>query len=208
MTQSISLFEGISIGFALTASYCTLEKAVKAMAELHAAGARILPILSYHARDHDSRFGPAALWRKRIEEASGGAEIIDTLALAEPLGPKKLADILLIAPCTGNTLAKLALGISDTPVLLAAKAHLRIQRPIALAIASNDGLSGNAANLGQLLNRKHYYFVPFGQDDALNKPNSLVADMGLIPDTLLAALQGRQLQPLLLAAPNISAAPA
>lgn len=198
MMQTVQLPPGLRIAFAMTASYCTFEKAVKAMAELHQAGAVILPILSYHARDYDSRFGTAASWRERIQEASGGADIIDTLALAEPLGPKRLADIMLIAPCTGNSLAKLAQGISDTPVLLAAKAHLRIQRPLVVAVSSNDALSGNAANLGKLLNQKLFYFVPFGQDDPIGKPNSLVADMRLIPAALGAALEGRQLQPLLL----------
>jgi dipicolinate synthase subunit B len=198
MTQTTVLPQGLRVAFALTGSYCTLAKAVTMMTELRQAGAKIIPIISYNVRDFDSRFGTSGEWRERISEASGGAEIIDTLSAAEPLGPKRMADIMLIAPCTGNSIAKLAHGVSDTPVLLAAKSHLRSERPLVVAVSSNDALSGNAANLGQLLNRRLYYFVPFGQDDAVAKPHSLVADMRQIPATLDAALSGRQLQPLLI----------
>lgn len=189
---------GKRIAFALTGSYCTLERAVTAMAALRAAGAEILPVISFNVRDHDSRFGTAASWRARILETAGSATMIDTIAAAEPIGPKQLADVMVIAPLSGNSAAKLANSIIDTPVLMAAKSHLRNLRPLVLAISSNDGLAGSAKNIGMLLNMKHIYFVPFGQDDPQRKPNSLVADMAQLPQAVAAALAGRQVQPLLL----------
>lgn len=193
-----SSLQGKRIAFALTGSFCTLASAVQAMQALRAAGAELLPVLSFHVRDMDSRFGTAAFWRERIMEAAGHGRVIDTIEAAEPIGPQKMADLLVIAPLTGNSTAKLALGITDTPVLMAAKSHLRNQRPVVLAVSSNDGLSGSAKNIGLLLNTRNIYFVPFGQDDPQRKPNSLVADMSKLPETVAAALAGKQLQPLLL----------
>ena len=193
-----SSLQGKRIAFALTGSFCTLASAVQAMQALRAAGAELLPVLSFHVRDIDSRFGTAAFWRERIMEAAGHERVIDTIEAAEPIGPQKMADLLVIAPLTGNSTAKLALGITDTPVLMAAKSHLRNQRPGVLAVSSNDGLSGSAKNIGLLLNTRNIYFVPFGQDDPQRKPNSLVADMSKLPETVAAALAGKQLQPLLL----------
>lgn len=184
------------IGFALCGSFCTYEPVLAALAALKRSYPDILPILSQTAASTDSRFGTAESFRTRIEAICGRSAVC-TIAQAEPIGPKKLLDLLVIAPCTGNTLAKLANGIADTPVTLACKAHLRNARPVVLAVSTNDGLSANARNLGELLNRRHYYFVPFGQDNAEKKPCSLVADMSLLPQTVELALEGRQLQPLL-----------
>lgn len=190
-------FAGKKIGFALTGSFCTLDLAVSQMAALHQLGAQILPVISYHVRDMDSRFGTAEYWRKRILDASGAEQIIDNIPDAEPIGPKRLCEIMLIAPCTGNTISKLANGVIDTPVLLAAKSHLRNAGPLVIAVATNDGLSANAKNIGKLLNYKHIYFVPFGQDNPMGKPNSLVAHMDQIPQTLESAFAGKQIQPIL-----------
>ena len=157
---------------------------------------RLIPILSETSYDTDTRFGRAEEFRTAIEEICK-RPIIHTIPQAEPIGPKKLLDLLIIAPCTGNTLGKLANGISDTPVTLAAKAHLRNGRPVLVAVSTNDGLTGSGANIGKLLNTKHYYFVPFGQDDPVKKESSLVAHMELIPQAVEAVFQGKQLQPLL-----------
>lgn len=159
----------------------------------------VLPILSENTAITDTRFGTAEAFVEEIEKAAG-RPAIRCQRDAEPIGPKKLLDILIIAPCTGNTLSKLANGVTDTTVTLAAKAHLRNNRPVLLAIASNDALAGNAENIGKLLVRKNYYFVPFGQDDPVGKPCSLVADMAQIAIAAEAALQGRQMQPMLLRA--------
>ena len=185
----------IRVGFALCGSFCTFQQALPMMERLAADGADIVPIMSDSAWKTDTRFGTAEEINGRISAISG-REIIHTIAQAEPIGPKKLLDVLLIAPCTGNTLAKLAAGMTDTPVAMAAKAHLRNGRPVVLAIATNDGLAASAKNIGQLLNTRDIYFVPFGQDDYLRKPRSLVARFELIPETLEAALRGEQLQPV------------
>ncbi|MDR3085909.1 MAG: dipicolinate synthase subunit B [Christensenellaceae bacterium] len=184
------------IGFALTGSHCTLEETLPLMRELIGRGYGLVPILSPAVAGTDTRFGSAAHWKEALAQITD-AEPILTIAQAEPIGPKKLLDAIVVAPCTGNTLAKLANGISDGPVLMAIKAQLRNERPVILAVSTNDGLSGNAQNLGRLLVRRHIYFVPFGQDDPKGKPASLIAKMELIPETLEAALQGRQFQPLL-----------
>ena len=186
-----------TIGFALCGSFCTFEPVLAAMSRLSQSYARVQPILSDAASRIDSRFGAASDFRDRIE-AICRRPVWDTLPQVEPIGPKKLLDLLVIAPCTGNTLAKLAAGIADTPVTLACKAHLRNARPVVLAVSTNDGLAANAKSIGQLLDRKHLYFVPFGQDDPERKPSSLVADMAQIPETVAEALAGRQIQPLLL----------
>ena len=190
---------GKKLGFALCGSFCTLERTLKTMAELAAAGWEIQPIMSPITYETDTRFGAAEQWRDRVEGLCG-RPIWHTVPQVEPIGPRKLLDILLVAPCTGNTLGKLANGITDTPVTMAVKAHLRGDRPVVLAVSTNDGLSGSAAGLGALLCRKNYYFVPFGQDDPLKKPTSLCAELSLTGATLEAALRGEQLQPLLLGA--------
>lgn len=191
--------EQLNVGFALCGSFCTLDKAVSALERGVALGWNVTPILSELTATTDTRFGRAADFIHRIETACG-RKAISTVAEAEPIGPKKLLDVLVICPCTGNTLGKLAHGITDGPVTMAAKAHLRNGRPLVLAVATNDALSASASNIGSLLNRKQVYFVPLGQDDCKGKPTSLVADYRLIPDTVAAALQGQQLQPLLLGA--------
>ena len=187
---------GKKLGFALCGSFCTLERTLKTMAELAAAGWEIQPIMSPITYETDTRFGAAEQWRDRVEGLCG-RPIWHTVPQVEPIGPRKLLDILLVAPCTGNTLAKLACGIADGPVTLAAKAHLRNERPIVLAVSTNDALAGNAPSIGTLLTRRHYYFVPFSQDNAAKKPRSMVAHFDLLPETIAAALEGRQLQPLL-----------
>ncbi|MCL2678649.1 MAG: dipicolinate synthase subunit B [Clostridiales bacterium] len=188
---------GVKVGFAVTGSHCTLKEAVKAMEEVKKAGAEIMPIISFSVKNEDTKFGRAEFWREKIEGICGGS-LIDSIVLAEPIGPQRLLDVLLIAPCSGNTMAKLALGISDSPVLMAAKAHLRNQKPLVLAISTNDGLGANAKNLGLLLNTKNVYMVPFGQDNPKEKASSLLSDMKRIPSALAEALAGRQLQPVLL----------
>ena len=191
----------LRIGFALTGSFCTFGKVMPVIETLTARGCAVTPLLSYHAATLDTRFGDAAMWRAKLIELTG-REPIDTITAAEPIGPKQLFDVLVVAPCTGNTLAKLAHSIIDTPVTMAVKSHLRGEKPVVLAVSTNDGLSGSAANLGMLLGRRHFYFVPLRQDAPVAKPRSLVADMERIPETVGAALESRQLQPILLAPGN------
>ena len=186
----------MNIGFAMCGSFCTYAQVFPVM-ELLSRDYRITPIFSNAAYTVDSRFGTATEHILNATEISGVAPI-HTIEAAEPIGPKKLLDALIIAPCTGNTLAKLAHSIADSPVTMAAKSHLRNGRPVIIAVSTNDGLAGAAENIGKLMARKHYYFVPFGQDDACGKPTSLVADFAKIPQTLVAALEGRQIQPILL----------
>lgn len=183
-----------SIGFAMCGSFCTFKEVLRVMKTL--TDYQLVPILSEAAYQTDTRFGAAADFRQQIEDICG-APILHTLPQVEPLGPKKLLDALIIAPCTGNTLGKLANGIADSAVSFAVKAHLRNGRPVIVAISTNDALCASAENIGKLLARRHYYFVPFGQDDPHGKPYSLVADFSLLPQTLSLALQGKQLQPLL-----------
>lgn len=183
------------LGLALCGSYCTYEK-LFAAAEKLKAKYELVPIMSETAAETDTRFGAAAVNIRRLSELTG-REVITTIAEAEPLGPAKPLDALCIAPCTGNTLAKLAHGITDSAVLMAAKAHMRNGRPLVIAFSTNDGLSGSAENIARLLNRKNIYFVPFGQDDPAKKPRSLQSDFELIGDTVEAALRGWQLQPIL-----------
>lgn len=185
------------VGFAVCGSFCTYEKALEQLRELTEIYETLIPIASETAAKTDTRFGTAEALLRRMEELTGRA-VITQITTAEPIGPKKLLDILVIAPCTGNTLAKLAGGITDTAVTMAAKAHLRNGGPVVIAMASNDGLSAGARNIGELLTRKNYYFVPFGQDAPQTKPTSLVADFSRLPETVDAALKGRQLQPVLL----------
>ena len=186
----------MKVGFAMCGSFCTYSKVFPIM-ELLSRDYQVVPVFSEAAYTVDSRFGTA---KEHIETAQEicGTEPLHTISQVEPIGPKKLFDILVIAPCTGNTLAKLAHGIADGPVTMAAKSHLRNGRPVLVAVSTNDALAGAAENIGKLLARKHYYFVPFGQDDACGKPTSMVADFTLIPETVAAALEGKQLQPILL----------
>ena len=185
-----------TIGFALTGSFCTLEAAVTQLEGIVAAGANVLPIISNNVNDMDTRFGKADVLKDRLVRITGN-QIIKTVPQAEPIGPKGLLDILVVCPCTGNTLAKIAAGVTDTSVTMAVKAHLRNDRPVVIAISTNDGLSGNAQNIGKLLNSKNIYFVPFGQDDPVGKKTSLVAKNELVAETLELALEKIQLQPLL-----------
>ena len=187
---------GARVGCAMTGSFCTFKRVFEAWRALKAAGAELTPILSFNAASVDTRFYPAEETRRVFEEIAGRRPLM-ALDEVEPIGPKKLLDVLVIAPCTGNTLAKLASGVADTPVTLAAKSHLRNGRPLVIAVSSNDALSQNARSIGQLLSMKHVYFVPFAQDDALGKPHSLVAKFELISETAAEALAERQLQPLL-----------
>lgn len=186
----------MNIGFAMCGSFCTFSKVfpvMEALAEKHT----VYPIFSFVSTTTDSRFGKASEFLERAEEICG-RKAIKTIAEAEPIGPKKLLDILVIAPCTGNTLAKLSHGIADTPVTMAAKSHLRNGRPVLVAVSTNDGLAGAAENIGRLMARKQYYFIPYGQDDPEQKPTSLVAHFDLIPQAVEMAAQGRQMQPVLL----------
>ena len=192
----------LRIGFVLTGSFCTFAKVMPVIQALIERGDTVTPILSDSAGTLDTRFSTAAHWREELT-ALTGISPIDSIVSAEPIGPKALFDILIVAPCTGNTLARLAHGLTDTPATMAVKSHLRGEKPVVIAVSTNDGLSGSAANIGALLNRRYYYFVPFRQDAPDAKPRSLVADMERIPDTVQAALQGRQLQPLLLSPTNV-----
>ena len=183
------------LGLALCGSYCTYDTLFAAAAPL-AERYELIPILSDTAAETDSRFGTAAEQIRRLMDLTGRT-VITTIPEAEPLGPAEPLDALLIAPCTGNTLARLAHGLTDSSVTMAAKAHLRNGRPVVIALSTNDGLSGSAENLARLLNRKQFYFVPFGQDDPVKKPYSLQADFSRLSETVEAALRGEQLQPLL-----------
>ncbi len=189
--------KNFNVGYALTGSFCTFQKSLAEMKKLKAHGFDIIPIMSFNAYNLDTRFGKAEDFIKEIEQICG-REIISTITAAEPIGPKKMTDIMVVLPCSGNTLAKLANGIYDTPVTLAVKSHLRNQRPVVIGVSSNDSLSATAKNIGVLLNNKHYYFVPMKQDDPIKKPFSVVCDFAGLEDTIEAALYGKQLQPILL----------
>lgn len=186
----------MTIGFALCGSYCTYDRVFPVIEALSKEN-KVIPILSEAAYTTDSRFGTAEHWKTRLEEICG-CPPLHLISQVEPIGPKGLLDILVIAPCTGNTLAKLAHSIADGPVTMAAKSHLRNGRPVLVAVSTNDGLAGAGENIGRLLARKHYYFVPFGQDDPLKKPTSLIADFAQIPQAVEGALAGQQIQPMLL----------
>lgn len=179
------------IGFALTGSFCTIPSAILLMKEFIDKGYQIVPILSENAYNIDTRFGKAVDIQEKIKEITG-SEIIHTITEAEPLGPKTQLDALIICPCTGNTLAKIANGITDTSVSMAAKAHLRNDKPLILSLASNDALSGNLKNIGTLMLRKNVYFTPMKQDEPEHKPHSLVADFSMVEETLKLAVRGIQ----------------
>jgi dipicolinate synthase subunit B len=185
------------VGFAVSGSFCTHEQVLKALEQLAAVYETVIPIASEASAFTDTRFGTSEELLERLEDLTG-QEVLCDIPSVEPIGPKKLLDVLVIAPATGNTIAKLASGIADTAVTMAVKSHLRNGRPVVVAVSSNDGLAAGARNIGELLVRKNYYFVPFGQDNAAAKPCSLVADFGKIPETVDAALRGEQLQPVLL----------
>jgi dipicolinate synthase subunit B len=186
-----------TIGFAVTGSFCTFDRILEELKRVVERGYTVIPIFSFATANTDTRFGKASDFRKKITEICG-KEPVDTLVLAEPLGPKGVIDIMVVAPCTGNTLAKIAQAITDTPVTMAVKAHFRNNKPVVIAVSSNDLLGINFRNLGSLMSMKNVYFVPFGQDDHLRKPKSLVSDYSLILPALEKAEKGEQLQPLLL----------
>ena len=189
--------EGKKVGFAFTGSFCTFKKVIPKIKELKEKKASIIPIMSYNAYNLDTKFGKAEDFIIEIENICEN-KIIHTIQDAEPIGPKELTDIMIIAPCSGNTMAKLACDIIDTPATMAAKSHLRNNRPLVIAPSTNNGLSGNAENIGKLLNRKNYFFVPFKQDNPITKPRSVVFDSDYIIKTLEFALKGEQISPILL----------
>ncbi|OBR66830.1 dipicolinate synthase subunit B [Paenibacillus oryzae] len=189
-------WNGITVGYALSGSHCTFAEVMPQIKRFVDAGANVVPIVSHTLITTDTRFGTAKEWQEQLTGITGN-EIISTIVQAEPLGPSLLLDVLVIAPCTGNTTSRLANAITDSAVLMAAKAQMRNSRPVVLGISTNDGLGLNAANIAKLLVAKHIYFVPFGQDNPVQKPNSLVAKMDLIMEACEAALNGKQLQPIL-----------
>lgn len=187
----------IKAGFAVCGSFCTISAAVDQIENLKSKGFDLQPIFSQIVYENDTRFAKAKDLQEKAK-SSTGKEIIHTIVEAEPIGPKNLFDVMIVCPCTGNTLAKLAGGITDTPVTMAVKAHLRNNKPVVLAIATNDALGASARNIGTLLNTKNVYFVPFGQDDPIHKEKSLVADYNKLYDTVMAALEGKQFGPVIL----------
>lgn len=194
--MGLEILKGARIGCAMTGSFCTFKKAFDMWRSLRAAGAELYPIMSFNARRLDTRFYRAQEAASVFEEITGRG-IWDSIPAVEPIGPKKLLDLMIVAPCTGNSLAKIAMGITDTPATLAVKSHLRNGKPVLIAVSSNDGLSRSAKNLGELLTAKNVFFSPFEQDDWTGKPSSLVADFGKIPEAAAAALENRQIQPVL-----------
>ena len=190
-------FSNYHIGYGITGSFCTFAQTRKAVQKLKDMGARITPIFSYAAQNTDTRFGSAKAFVDGICEITD-SEGIRTITEAEPIGPNNYLDVMVIAPCTGNTAAKLCNGIIDTPVLMAAKAHMRNGKPLVVAISTNDALGMNFKNIGQLMNMKNIYFVPFGQDNYKSKPNSMIANLEYLPDTIEMAMKGKQIQPVLL----------
>lgn len=187
----------LTFGFSMTGSFCTFDKALKQIEYLVSKNINVLPIMSFNAYETDTRFGKAEDFINRIENITGN-KIICTLTEAEPIGPKKLTDLMIVLPCTGNTLSKLRNGIYDTPVTLAVKSHLRNQKPVLIGVSSNDSLSSSAKNIGELLNYKHYYFIPMSQDNPQKKPFSVVCDFDKTYEAALCALNSEQLQPVLL----------
>lgn len=188
--------EGVRIGYAISGSFCTFEKSFAAAEELVKAGAELLPIMSFNAASISTRFGTAEENVRRFEDIAK-RKVITAIEDAEPIGPKKMCDVMVVAPCTANSLAKLALGITDTGLTMAVKSHLRNAGPVVIAVSTNDALAACAKNIGILQNYKHYFFVPYAQDNFLKKPNSIVADFSLIPETVEMALRGIQIQPII-----------
>lgn len=190
------ILKGLRIGYAMTGSFCTFQRSFEQAEILIEYGAELLPIMSEHAASTSTRFGTAEETLEKLRSITG-KDVITTVSTAEPIGPKELTDIMVVAPCTSNTAAKLAASITDTAVTMAVKSHLRRGKPVVLAIASNDSLMGSAKNLGELFNRKNYYFVPMVQDDWINKPASLVAEFSMLPQAIEAAMNGVQLRPII-----------
>jgi len=188
---------GVRVGVVLTGSHCTMGEALVQIERLRAEGAKIFPIVSYTVDSTDNRFYKVADLKSFLNQVTDNP-LINSITGAEPIGPQKRLDVIVVMPATGNTVAKLASGIVDTPALMAIKAHLRNQRPVVIAISTNDALGINARNIGMLLNMKNIYFVPFRQDDPFQKANSLVANLEQVVDTAICALQGKQIQPVLL----------
>ncbi len=193
--QTVSKRETIKIGFAVTGSFCTFKKAFEAAGELVKKGYDLTPIMSFNSAGISSRFGTAEEHKKELSKICS-KPVIATIEQAEPIGPKKMFDLLVVAPCTSNTLAKLALGVNDTPVTMAVKSHLRNQRPVVIAVSTNDALTSSAKNIGALLNYKNFYFVPYGQDEPVSKPASMIADFSMLLRTVENALVGKQLTPI------------
>lgn len=189
----------LKIGYALTGSFCTFEKSFETAKRLAALGHELTPITSFNAFDLSTRFGTAEENRQKLRDICG-RDIIHTIEGAEPIGPRKMFDLLIVAPCTSNTLAKLATGVNDTPVTMAVKSHLRNMRPVLIAISTNDALAAAAKNIGALQNYRNYYFVPYRQDDVAKKPMSMVADFDMMELAIEAAMRGEQLQPIVLSA--------
>lgn len=189
--------EGKKIGFALTGSFCTFKNTIPQIKKIMEQGGEVIPIMSFNSYTMDTKFGEAKEFIKEIEDITK-KEIIHTIQGAEPIGPKNMTDIMVVAPCSGNTLAKLSNAITDTPALMAVKSHLRNSNPVVLGISTNDGLSGSAVNIGTLLNRNNYFFVPFRQDNPITKPRSLVFDPEYIISTIEKALEKEQIQPIIL----------
>ena len=190
------MFKNKTFGWAITGSFCTIPEVYEKIEEVVAENANVMPIISEKVANTDTRVGPSSKIIKKLEEITGN-DVIKNMNNAEPIGPKKMFDLLIIAPCTGSSIARLNCGITDSSVLMAAKAHLRNNRPVVIGVSTNDGLSTNARNIGDLLNKKNIYFVPFGQDDPKGKPNSLKFDNEKITDTIKQALSGKQIQPII-----------
>lgn len=188
--------EGKNIGYALTGSFCTFKDTIIQIKNLVDLGSNVYPVFSFNAQNIDTRFGNANDFIKEIEDITKN-KVIRTIEDAEPIGPKNYIDAFVIAPCTGNTLAKMNAGICDSPVLMATKAHIRNNKPVIIAVSTNDALGANMINIGSLINKKNIYFVPFGQDDCVKKPKSIVAHFEDIPNTIIKAMNGEQLQPVL-----------
>lgn len=189
--------QNIKLGYAFCGSFCTINKSLDVLKELAKLDIEITPIMSEITYSTDTRFAKSAEFNNTVEEICG-KKIIHTVPAAEPIGPKNLLDIIVVSPCTGNTISKIALGITDTAVTMAVKAHLRNNKPVVLGIATNDALGATAKNIGMLHNTNNIYFVPYGQDDPINKNNSLVCDFTKIPKTIELALDGRQIQPVII----------
>lgn len=191
----------LTVGLGITGSFCTFSRILEVTGRLVEEGAHVIPIYSHTAQSLDTRFMEAEVFLEKMEQLTGERGV-RTIPQAEPIGPKCSLDAMVIAPCTGNTMAKLCNGIVDSPVLMAAKAHLRNERPLIIGMSTNDALGMNLKNIGMLMNMKHIYFIPFGQDNHTEKPRSMIAHMNLLEDTMDAALAGKQLQPIVLSPLN------